>query len=258
MSVNSAPLGATQSGAFELRAPALEARTTARLSPVGLLGLAGMLATGLLLSISAASTDRLLPQTLQAGIRTTGLAGSFGNTGINLGSAGLTVTVGLMFVSYVVVVGAARRLSPVLVLGCIAALNALILLGPPLASTDIFSYQFYGRMGGLYGIANPYLRRSPRDRARSSLPVHRLEVVRHPHGLRTGVHGAQLRARAAVDPRQRVRLQGDRRPVEPRDRGAGVERRPSARRRSRQGGSARRPEPADRAVRRSAEATTTS
>jgi hypothetical protein len=157
MSVNSPPLGATQSGAFELRAPALETRTTARLSPIGLLGLAGMLATGVLLSISAASTYRLLPATIAGGISTTGLAGSFGITGINLGSAGLTATVGLMFVSYVVTVGAARRLSPVLVLGCIAALNALILLGPPLASTDVFSYQFYGRMGGLYGIANPYL-----------------------------------------------------------------------------------------------------
>jgi alpha-1,6-mannosyltransferase len=116
-----------------------------------------MLATGALLSVSAASTYRLLPQTLSAGINTTGLQGSFGTTGINLGSAGLAVTVGLMFVSYMVTVGAARRLSPVLVLGCIAALNALILLGPPLASTDVFSYQFYGRMGGLYGIANPYL-----------------------------------------------------------------------------------------------------
>jgi Glycosyltransferase family 87 len=157
MSVNSPPLGATQSGAFELRAPALEARTNARLSRVGLLGLAGMLATGVLLSISAASTDKLLPQTLQAGISNLGLAGSFGTTGINLGSAGLTITVAIMFVSYVVIVGAARRLSPVLVLSCIAALNALILLGPPLASTDVFSYQFYGRMGGLYGIANPYL-----------------------------------------------------------------------------------------------------
>ena len=68
MSVNSPPLGATQSGAFELRAPALEARTRAPLSRIGLLGLAGMLATGLLLSISAASTDKLLPQTLWAGI----------------------------------------------------------------------------------------------------------------------------------------------------------------------------------------------
>jgi len=156
MSVNSPPLGVTQSGRFELRAPTLDARTRAPVSRIGLAGLAGMLATGLLVSISAASTTKLLPQTLSAGIAGIGLAGSFGNTGVNLGSAGLTITIGLMFVSYVVTVGAARRLPPALVLGSIAALYALILLAPPLASTDIFSYQFYGRIGQLYRF-NPYL-----------------------------------------------------------------------------------------------------
>jgi hypothetical protein len=114
-----------------------------------------MLTTGLLLAIAAASTTKLLPQTLWSGAPS-GLAGSFGDSGINLGSAGLIVTVGLMLISYVVTVATARRLSPVLVLGCIAALNALILLAPALASTDIFSYQFYGRIGQLYGF-NPYL-----------------------------------------------------------------------------------------------------
>jgi hypothetical protein len=156
MSVHSPPLGVTQSGRFELRGPTLEARTRATVSRIGLVGLAGMLATGLLVSISAASTAKLLPQTLSAGISGIGLAGSFGTTGIDLGSAGLTITIGLMFVSYVVIVGAARRMPPVLVLGSIAALYALILLAPPLASTDIFSYQFYGRIGRLYGF-NPYL-----------------------------------------------------------------------------------------------------
>jgi len=155
MSVDSPPLGVTQSGRFELRSATIDARTRAPVSRIGLVGLAGMLATVLLVSISAASTDKLLPQTLWSGAPV-GLAGSFGHTGINLGSAGLTITLGLMFVSYVVTVAAARRLPPVLVLGSIAALYALILLAPPLASTDIFSYQFYGRIGRLYGF-NPYL-----------------------------------------------------------------------------------------------------
>jgi alpha-1,6-mannosyltransferase len=38
----------------------------------------------------------------------------------------------------------------------IAALYALVMLAPPLLSTDIFSYGAYGRMGTVYG-ANPYL-----------------------------------------------------------------------------------------------------
>jgi hypothetical protein len=152
MSVNSPPLGATRSGAFELRAPALDAPA----SRLGLVGLAGMLATGLLVALAAAGTDRLLPQTLQAGIGLVGLAGSFGNTGIDLGGVGLAAVMVVMFASYVLTVGVAHRLSPLLVLGVIAALHALMLLAPPLASTDVFSYQFYGRIGAVYG-ANPYL-----------------------------------------------------------------------------------------------------
>ncbi len=61
-----------------------------------------------------------------------------------------------MFASYVITVRSASRLSPLLVLGTIAALHALMLLAPPLFSTDVFSYQFYGRTGALYH-ANPYL-----------------------------------------------------------------------------------------------------
>ena len=156
MSVDSPPLGATRSGAFELRAPALEARTTASRSWVGLIGVAGLLVTGLLVALAAANTDKLLPQTLSVGPWLVGLAGSFGSTGINLGSVGLTAVMAVMFASYLATVAVAHRLSPLLVLGTIAALNALILLAPPLVSTDVFSYQFYGRIGELYH-ANPYL-----------------------------------------------------------------------------------------------------
>jgi alpha-1,6-mannosyltransferase len=154
MSVNSPPLGATRSGAFELRAPALDARTSN--SRLGLVGLVGLLSTGLLVALAAAGTDRLLPQTLQAGIGLVGLAGSFGNTGIDLGGIALTAVMVVMFASYVLTVGVAHRLSPLLVLGVIAALHALMFLAPPLVSTDVFSYQFYGRIGALYH-ANAYL-----------------------------------------------------------------------------------------------------
>ena len=63
-----------------------------------------------------------------------------------------------------VVVPASRQLSARAVLGTIAALYAIMLLAPPLISTDMFSYQSYSRMGGLYGF-NPYLARAARDRA---------------------------------------------------------------------------------------------
>jgi hypothetical protein len=156
MSVNSPPLGATQSGTFELRATALETRTTASRNWIGVLALTGLLLTGLLVALGAADTDNLLPQTVRWAPGMLGLAGSFGNTGINLGSVGLAAVIVVMFASYLAVVAVAHRLSPLLVLGAIAALNALMLLAPPLVSTDIFSYQFYGRLGALYH-ANPYV-----------------------------------------------------------------------------------------------------
>ena len=53
-------------------------------------------------------------------------------------------------------VALAGELSTRTVLMAIAALNAFVLLAPPLVSTDIFSYQAYARMGDLFGI-NPYI-----------------------------------------------------------------------------------------------------
>ena len=154
MSVNS-PLGAMRGAGFELRTPALETRAASQ-SRLGLLALAGILVTGLLVAISAAGTDKLLPSTVNAGVGAVGLEGSFGTPGINLGGLGLTVVIAAMLVSYLMAVRAAGRLSPLLVLGTIAALHALMLLAPPLFSTDVFSYQFYGRIGQIYH-ANAYL-----------------------------------------------------------------------------------------------------
>ena len=53
----------------------------------------------------------------------------------------------------------------------IAALNALVLLAPPLLSTDVFSYQAYARMGAIYG-ANPYLHGPTRSHS-TPVPLHR-------------------------------------------------------------------------------------
>lgn len=145
------PLGATGGGAA-VELPAVRARI--RSSRVGLVGLSGLLVCGVVISVSAAGTDLLLPESVRP--VPSWLAGPFGSAGIDLGAGGLSAVLALMFVSYVLAVGAADRLSGRLVLTCIAALYALVLLAPPLISTDIFSYEFYGRMGALYG-ANPYL-----------------------------------------------------------------------------------------------------
>ena len=144
------PLGATSLGAFKLSSTDTSALAARR----GRFALAGLLIAGILIASSAASTGVLLPASVQA--VPSWLVGPFGNTGIDLGVGGLIAVLTLMMVSYAIAVRASDYLSARAVLICIAALNLVVLLAPPLLSTDIFSYMAYGRMAHTYG-ANPYL-----------------------------------------------------------------------------------------------------
>src|SRR5689334_2635962 len=153
MSIRS-PLGATvDSGAFEL-STALRSRSTSSRVRAGHIGLLVLLLSGLVISIAAANTDAVLPESVRP--IPSWLAGPFGSAGVGLGVAPLIVLFSLMFTSYAVVAAFAGRLSARAVLMTIAALHALVLLAPPLLSTDVFSYQAYARIGATYG-ANPYL-----------------------------------------------------------------------------------------------------
>ena len=80
MSVHDRPLGAsTPGGGIELRArPARRGRVVAR-DRRGVIGLCGLLLSGLVLSISAAQTDSLLPESIRPAPAS--LAGAFGTSG---------------------------------------------------------------------------------------------------------------------------------------------------------------------------------
>ena len=149
------PLGvAPETGAFDLRGSALDSRGTSSRAWVGQAGLLGLLLTGLLISVAAPHTDSLLPESVRP--VPNWLAGPFGSAGFGLGVAPLLLVLSLMFVSYALAARTADRLSARAVLMTIAGLHALVLLAPPLLSTDVFSYQAYARIGAMYG-ANPYL-----------------------------------------------------------------------------------------------------
>ncbi len=149
------PLGATPHGrAFELSSPKPRARGAVSARP-GYLGLAGLLLTSAVISVSAAHSDLLLPASVRLP-DAVGLEGAFGAMAFHLGLVVLIVLFVLMFVCYALALQAVERLSGRAVLITIAALNALVLLAPPLISTDLFSYIAYGRMGGSYGF-NPYV-----------------------------------------------------------------------------------------------------
>jgi hypothetical protein len=154
MSVRS-PLGATpQTGSFELPARTRPADRDRPSSVRGLVAVAALLLTGAAASVAASQTGSLLPESIRP--VPAALAGAFASAGLNLHAGGAMVVLTLMFVSYTAVVATSGRLSARAVLMAIAALYAFVLLAPPLASTDVFSYQAYGRMGALYA-TNPYL-----------------------------------------------------------------------------------------------------
>src|SRR5947209_3053335 len=89
-------------------------------------------------------------------------------------------------------------LGLLLIATCVVALNAILLLGPPLPLTDIFNYIGYARLGGLHGI-NPYVHgigMAPHD------PIYRFTTWHHlksPYGplftvLSYGLAGLSLSA----------------------------------------------------------------
>lgn len=150
------PLRAEVSGAVgQLRTPGRRAREIST-SRRGVIAIAVLLVCGAVLALAAAHTDSLLPETIRPMPPASPLAGAFDGLGLDLHVGGAIVALILMFVSYAIVVATSGRLSARMVLFAVAALNVVVLLGPPLVSTDVFSYQAYARLGAVYSYS-PYL-----------------------------------------------------------------------------------------------------
>ncbi len=123
-------------------------------TPAARLALAGVLAAGALVATGAAHTASLLPESIRPA--PAWLQGAFGAIHLDLHVGGAVAALALMFVAYALVVHLAGQINARTLAVAIVLLHLLILLAPPLVSTDVFSYQAYGRMGAHYGV-NPYL-----------------------------------------------------------------------------------------------------
>jgi alpha-1,6-mannosyltransferase len=127
----------------------------ARPDRLPLLVLVGLVASGLVVALTVSGARQLLPSSIRV-FTPSYLTGDFAHSGVDVGLPGLIVLLGLMCVLYALAVRVADRLPIWAVLMAIAALYTLVLLAPPILSTDMFSYVAYSRLGALYHI-NPYL-----------------------------------------------------------------------------------------------------
>jgi hypothetical protein len=157
-----APLGATpQSGAFELASSATLAepsRSHSIARPRALrahLALAAVPVLGLLLCIAGTHTNLLVPQSIQP-VTATSMAGPFKYIGFTLDAPVIVAVIVVLFASYLLTVTWVEQISARTVIWAVVALNVIVLIGPPLFSTDVFSYQAYARMFAIYH-TNPYL-----------------------------------------------------------------------------------------------------
>jgi hypothetical protein len=116
--------------------------------------LAVLVLVGVALVLCSAHTALLSPDSVRP--LPPALAGPLGAIGPDLHLGGLIVLFTLMCAAYGAVVRCGDTLPPRAVIGAVLVLHGLVALGPPLLSTDVFSYGVYGRMSALYHV-NPYL-----------------------------------------------------------------------------------------------------
>ena len=131
------------------------ARTPALLARVlGALGLLGIVVTVFLISAGAASA----PSEYVPG-RTGGwpawMAGPLRGLDISLAGGSFQTLMLIMCASYALVLLTARRLPPATLVGAMLVANAILLIGPPLISQDVFGYLAFARLGALHGL-DPY------------------------------------------------------------------------------------------------------
>ncbi len=83
------------------------------------------------------------------------LAGPLGGLGTHLGSGGFQALMLVVCGAYLLVLAGARAIGLRRVAAAVVAAHAILALGPPLISQDVFGYIAFARMGALHGL-DPY------------------------------------------------------------------------------------------------------
>jgi hypothetical protein len=121
---------------------------------LGLLGLAGVVVTVLLTAAGAAGEpSQYVPG--RSGGWPPWLAGPLEGLGMSIGSGAFQTLSLVMCASYLLALAFARALPMRAIVAAIIAAHAILLLGPPLISQDVFGYLGFARLGALHGL-DPY------------------------------------------------------------------------------------------------------
>jgi Glycosyltransferase family 87 len=118
------------------------------------LGLLGILSTAFLLTAGiAAEPTRYVPA--RSGGWPSWMAGPLKGLGVGISSGSFQALMLIMFGSYLLVLLGVRALPARALAAAILTAYAIVLLGPPLISQDVFGYLSFARLGALHGL-NPY------------------------------------------------------------------------------------------------------
>ncbi|HLB22061.1 MAG TPA: glycosyltransferase 87 family protein [Solirubrobacteraceae bacterium] len=134
------------------RRPARRAQALPR--ALGLLGLLGVGVTVFLTCAGAAGEpSQYVPG--RSGGWPPWLAGPLEGLHMSIGSGGFQTLTLIMCASYLLVLALARTLPMWAIVATIVVAHAILLLGPPLISQDVFGYLGFARLGALHGL-DPY------------------------------------------------------------------------------------------------------
>jgi hypothetical protein len=124
------------------------------LRALGALGLLGVL-TSVFLVVGGSATRPSLYVPARRGGWPGWLAGPLQGLDVGISSQSFQALTLIMCASYLAVLIAARTLPRGAIVGAIVASYAILLLGPPLISQDVFGYLGFARLGALHGL-DPY------------------------------------------------------------------------------------------------------
>jgi hypothetical protein len=121
---------------------------------LGALGLLAIVASVFMISAGAASGPSLYVPGRSGGW-SAWMAGPLRGLGIGITSSGFQTLTLVMCAGYLLVLATVRRVPVGALIGAIVLANAILLLGPPLISQDVFGYLAFARLGALHGL-DPY------------------------------------------------------------------------------------------------------